>query len=68
MQNYYVNKTAQANGDHEVHRGDCFWMPDATNRAYLGLFSECGAAIEEARAIYEQANGCFHCSPDCHTT
>ncbi len=67
MQNYYVNKTTQPSGDHEVHRGDCYWMPDAVNRMYLGLFNKCEAAVEEAQKTYDTANGCFHCSPDCHT-
>lgn len=24
---YYANKQAQANGDHEVHKEGCQWMP-----------------------------------------
>ncbi len=27
MANYYVNKNAQANGDHEVHKSGCSWIP-----------------------------------------
>ena len=23
---YYVNNTAQSNGDHEVHREGCYWL------------------------------------------
>ena len=33
---YYVNKNAQPNGDHEVHRATCIWLPDVENRIYLG--------------------------------
>ena len=36
---FYVNKNAQPNGDHEVHRYDCSWLPDMENRIYLGDFS-----------------------------
>ena len=33
---FYVNSNAQPNGDHEVHRSDCSWLPSAENRVYLG--------------------------------
>lgn len=39
MARYYVNKNAQSNGDHEVHKQGCTWMPHEDNRIYLGNFS-----------------------------
>lgn len=65
---YYVNKNAQANGDHEVHQAGCAWLPAAANRLYLGMFYGCHAAVAEARKYYRQVNGCFHCSTACHTS
>jgi hypothetical protein len=62
---YYVNRNAQANGDHEVHREGCAYMP--TNRIDLGLFSNCHDAVREAKKHYSQVNGCAYCSPACHT-
>ena len=35
---FYVNKNEQWTGEHEVHRADCAWLPDAANRIYLGEF------------------------------
>lgn len=35
---YYVNKNAQRNGDHEVHRQDCSYLPEQKNRQFLGDF------------------------------
>lgn len=64
---YYVNKKAQANGDHEVHKAGCEWMPDKENRIYLGDFSNCHAAVREAKRYYSQSNGCYYCSIECHT-
>lgn len=64
---YYVNKNEQANGDHEVHRTGCEWMPDDENRIYLGDFSNCYAAVSEAKKYYHQSNGCYYCSNECHT-
>lgn len=64
---YYVNKNAQANGDHEVHTVTCSFLPDEANRTYLGDHSSCGPAVREARKHYAQCNGCYYCSRACHT-
>lgn len=63
---YYVNRNAQENGDHEVHRQGCTYMP--TNRKYLGNFSNCFEAVREAKREYPTANGCKFCSKECHTS
>ncbi|PTX58818.1 hypothetical protein C8N46_112126 [Kordia periserrulae] len=68
MAKYYVNKNAQANGDHEVHKSGCLWLPNAENRKYLGEFSNCEDAVEKAKDYYDQVNGCYYCSNDCHTS
>ena len=67
MARYYVNDRAQANGDHEVHRDGCTWIPSAANRTYLGDHSSCEPAVREARRHYTQVNGCYYCSRACHT-
>ncbi len=67
MASYYVNKNAQANGDHEVHKLGCNWMPTEPNRIYLGNFDSCGPAVRQAKTFYDQVNGCYYCSPACHT-
>ncbi len=67
MKKYYVNKNAQANGDHEVHREDCSWLPNSENRDYLGEFSNCKDALNKAKKDYDQVNGCYYCSNECHT-
>lgn len=65
---YYVNKNAQSNGDHEVHKRGCSWMPDPENRIYLGDFSSCKPAVREAKKHYSKSNGCYYCSRECHTS
>nr|VFK12873.1 MAG: hypothetical protein BECKLPF1236A_GA0070988_1007810 [Candidatus Kentron sp. LPFa]VFK29239.1 MAG: hypothetical protein BECKLPF1236C_GA0070990_100831 [Candidatus Kentron sp. LPFa] len=67
MNAYYVNKQAQANGDQEVHRSDCLFLPSEENRLYLGIFSNCRDAVREAGKYYRQVDGCYHCSRECHT-
>ena len=49
MAKYYVNKNAQNNGDHEVHKTGCTFMPEPENRLYLGDFASCHGAVREAK-------------------
>lgn len=66
MNLYYLNNKAQSNGDHEVHKMGCNFMP--ADRKYLGFFSNCVDAVKEAKKTYSKSNGCFWCSKECHTT
>lgn len=65
MSYYYVNNEAQSSGEHEMHREGCAHL--TTNRVYLGYFFNCQDALEKARTIYSEVNGCIHCSADCHS-
>lgn len=67
MAYFYVNKNAQSNGDHEVHKIGCSFIPAQHNRVYLGDFATCSPAVREAKRYYSQVNGCFYCSRSCHT-
>lgn len=64
---YFVNMNAQDNGDHEVHKAGCIYMPSTANRLYLGVFTSCREAVREAKKTYPQSNGCVRCSEECHT-
>lgn len=64
--NYYVNKNAQSNGDHEVHNESCPYLPSVANRTHLGSFTNCRDAVAKAKTIYRTADGCATCSPTCH--
>ena len=66
MSLYYVNNQGQSNGDHEVHKDGCTYMPQ--NKKYLGSFSNCQDAVREEKKTYPRSNGCYYCSPQCHTT
>lgn len=68
MARYYVNTKAQANGDHEVHKLECAFVPSEINRIYLGEFGSCHGAVREAKKYYSQVDGCFYCSNECHKT
>ena len=65
---YYVNDTAQPEGDHEVHKDGCYWLTLVTSKTGLGIFTSCYGAVIKAKGIYASSDGCVHCSPDCHTS
>jgi|GEM_PF-115495 len=67
MPQYCVNKTAQLNGDHEVHAQGCIFWPHPVNTLSLDWHEDCRSAMQTARAFYRQVNGCRYCSPACHT-
>lgn len=66
MYRYYVNNKPQSNGDYEVHRQDCSYLP--SDKTDLGLFDNCHGAVMAAKRYYPTANGCKFCSRPCHTT
>lgn len=68
MDRYYVNQTAQTNGDHEVHKQGCFWLSLARATHDLGYHSSCTSAVLAARGLYSRTNGCATCAPACHTS
>ena len=68
MQDYYVSKNAQANGDHEVHESGCLWLPRPENRIHLGRHYSCSSAVVDAKRYFFRVNGCYHCSRPCHTS
>ena len=65
MDHYYVNDRAQDTGEHEVHKAGCKFFPDSTTD--LGKHANCHGAIEKAKEIYSNVDGCYYCSRDCHT-
>lgn len=67
MAKYYVNQNAQSNGDHEVHKEGCSYLPEPKNKLYLGDFASCGPAVTEAKKHYPKSNGCYFCSKPCNT-
>ena len=69
MAKYYVNKNKDSEGDNEVHIDSCEWyrLMDKNNAEYLGNFDSCKKAVLKAHFMGYNANGCAHCSKECHT-
>lgn len=68
MERYCVNTNAQPNGDNEVHKEGCAFLPLLRNRFDLGFHLNCQTAVIQARLMYPRANGCMFCSLPCHTS
>ena len=68
MTEYIMNKNSQENGDHEVHKITCDRRPNPENWLKLGDFPSCHGAVKKAKEYDSDADGCFYCSPDCHTS
>ncbi|HCS21252.1 MAG TPA: hypothetical protein DIW47_11945 [Bacteroidetes bacterium] len=66
MARYFINNKAQANGDHEVHKQGCTFMP--ADKTELGEHSNCYSAIIIAKDSYSRVNGCYFCSKECHSS
>jgi hypothetical protein len=67
MAKYWVNDNAQHNGDHEVHVEGCTWILLMKAKTYLGEHEKCQTAVDAAKSIYANVNGCKFCSPVCNT-
>ena len=65
MDHYYVNDEAQSTGEHEVHKEGCSCMP--LKKTDLGYFSDCHQAVEKAKTVYSNVDGCAICCRPCHT-
>ena len=66
MRHYYVDTDPVPGQHRDVHYVDCPRF--LVNHAYLGYFSSCAQAVEEARGQYPDADGCSVCSPECRTS
>jgi hypothetical protein len=67
MDIYYVNTKSQDNGDHEVHKLSCSFMPLPEHRLFVGYFNNCHEALKEAKKTYPTADGCRYCCQECNT-
>ncbi|MFQ5471064.1 MAG: hypothetical protein ACE5EH_12325 [Gammaproteobacteria bacterium] len=66
MAEYYVDTVEQDNGDHEVHKQGCRFMPKDMYRIYLDEFSNSIDAVCEAKKFFENSTGCVFCSSEYH--
>lgn len=68
MKHYYFNINKDQHGRHEVHTEECSFLPNVSNRKYIGYANNCSEALEKASAANPTMvfDGCFYCSKPCH--
>lgn len=71
MPHFIVNKSAQPDSDdNEVHdvasTYDC--LPAVENQVDLGVHASCSGAVNAAKVLYPNADGCRWCASACHTS
>lgn len=67
MPRYCMSLEKDEHGDNEVHKEGCEWTP-IKNRD-LGTHPSCKEAVALAIVLgFKDANGCYHCCRDCHSS
>lgn len=64
MVTYQIHTKLMASGDHEVHVEGCEWCPPDDQLRPVGEFESSDQAMESAKKIYSEANGCHLCLPE----
>lgn len=67
MATYSINKNAQSNGDHEIHKSGCLFEPYSANRIELGYHPNDYSALEAGKRLFSTADGCERCCPSIHS-
>lgn len=64
---YYINRISNPTGEHEIHKGDCSWLPERHRREYLGKdISFQTAKVFAHSKGYVYVDGCYHCCRQNH--
>lgn len=67
MASYYVNNNPQSRGEHEVHVTTCYYFSQIHSKTYLGEFVFCQDAVQKAKQVHSNVDGCAYCCSACHT-
>lgn len=65
---YYFNNKVDNHYRHEIHIEDCPYIPELLDRTFIGLESNCKAAISRAKREHptKDFDGCYYCCIECH--
>ena len=58
---YFLNRREQEGREHEMHMEGCSHMPAEKNLIPLGVFVTMEDAMEKAKTIFPQVDGCYFC-------
>lgn len=63
---YYLNREAQPDGYHEIHKEGCAFLPSPKNRIRLGAHPNDQSAFREAKKHFTRVDGCYYCCKSIH--
>lgn len=66
MNKYYIDKNKDSNDNNNVHKEDCIHMPKPPDALFLGIYSNCAAAVLHAQKQFPNATGCWDCARKCY--
>jgi len=64
MDKYYVDKSVQLDGNHALHKEGCGMYISQNNKFHIGVLSDCDQAVEKARLLFSNIEGCKDCLPN----
>lgn len=67
MMRFYLDAGERLRGQRHVHKQTCVRLARTPNKTLIGKFERGEKALEAARSICENANGCDFCLPRCHS-
>ena len=67
MPTYCVNTNPQLTGEREVHDTAKYCTHRPADCTSLGWHSDCHSAVQAAKRLYSNVDGCAFCTPECHT-
>jgi hypothetical protein len=63
MAEFFIEISAQENGDHLIHKSNCSLLPAKEAIYYLGSIASVTSAEKKAGERFTRPTGCSECSP-----
>ncbi|MGZ0079258.1 hypothetical protein [Methylomonas sp. YC3] len=63
MAEFFIEISAQENGDHLIHKSSCSLLPAKEAIYYLGSISSVTSAAKKASERFAKPTACSQCSP-----
>lgn len=63
MAEFFIEISAQENGDHLIHKSTCSLLPAKEAIYYLGSISSVSSAAKKAGERFARPTACAECSP-----
>ena len=61
MDEFFVEKRANENGEHLVHKVSCPSLPEQDKLRWIGVRNNTSAPLKEAGDVFSPVSACPHC-------